>query len=295
MHRIHRTIQWLDGRLSTAIRLKEAAYEAGMSLYHYQHLFKEITGISPGEYLRLSRLQGAAKALIGTSRRIIDIALDYGYESSEAFHHAFKKEYGMGPREFRLSQTEWVLNPLLPQENALRQLSEIPGFRKAEHVIRRSFRIAGGGVIAPRQQKGPERLESSFVKNWLGSTGWKALLSTYSQAASVWLTGTNIPSQPALYRYSLGLSLAEDEVPEDLPLSSQQIPSALYLKIELYTDQPGQERAWNQLYNLGEVTPGCQIDYTRNNFCESPIDWDHKSQAKLHLYVPIEENKPSLS
>lgn len=53
------------------------------------------------EYLRLYRLLRASVLLHETDRKIIDVALDCGYESVSTFYCDFKRHFGMQPKVFR--------------------------------------------------------------------------------------------------------------------------------------------------------------------------------------------------
>lgn len=53
-------------------------------------MFKEVTGQAIGSYIRSRRLSRAAVALRLTSRPILDIALQYRFDSQQTFTRAFK-------------------------------------------------------------------------------------------------------------------------------------------------------------------------------------------------------------
>lgn len=53
------------------------------------------------EYAKLRRLAQASDNLTKNKRRIIDVALDYGFQSHETFTRAFKEAYGMTPEDYR--------------------------------------------------------------------------------------------------------------------------------------------------------------------------------------------------
>ncbi len=60
-----------------------------------------MTGISLSEYIRRRRLTKAAFDIQTNNDKIIDIALKYGYDSSDAFTRAFKKLHGITPNAAR--------------------------------------------------------------------------------------------------------------------------------------------------------------------------------------------------
>lgn len=73
------------------ITLKQLANEVGYSPWHTAKIFKEITGKAPFEYIRGIRLSQAALTL-RDNHKIIDVALDFVFDSHEGFTRAFFKE-----------------------------------------------------------------------------------------------------------------------------------------------------------------------------------------------------------
>lgn len=73
----------------------------GYSEYYCSAKFHEFTGVTFKEYVLKRKLALAAKSLLETNDKIIDVALAYGFASHEAFSRAFAKEYGYSPRSFR--------------------------------------------------------------------------------------------------------------------------------------------------------------------------------------------------
>lgn len=93
--------KWIEEHLGRVIRLEELAAYSGYSLWHMQKIFKEVTGISLGKYIRQRRLAGAVNLLRNSSQSIFDIALDFGFGSQSHFTYMFRKEYGITPFDFR--------------------------------------------------------------------------------------------------------------------------------------------------------------------------------------------------
>lgn len=96
-----RSLDVIEQHLREPIALHALARRAGFSLWHFHRIFAEHTGESLGSYLRKRRLTAAAGDLARTRRSILDIALDYQFESHEAFTRAFKATFDSSPHEFR--------------------------------------------------------------------------------------------------------------------------------------------------------------------------------------------------
>lgn len=80
----------------------------GYSPYHFSRLFRETMGITAMEYVKQQRLYGAAEEIL-KGRRILDTALDYGYETHSGFTRAFRSQFGYSPALLRA----WVVRERL--------------------------------------------------------------------------------------------------------------------------------------------------------------------------------------
>ena len=97
---------WLESHLDQPLSLDNVALKAGYSKWHLQRMFKDVTGHAIGAYIRARRLSKAAVALRLTSRPILDIALQYRFDSQQTLTRAFKKQFNQTPAWYRRS-SEW--------------------------------------------------------------------------------------------------------------------------------------------------------------------------------------------
>ena len=88
-------------RTDEAVSLSLLAGKTGCSGSHLSRKFHEVSGMLFREYVHLRKLAFALKELRDTDRGILDIALDYGFSSHEAFTRAFRDTYGVAPAEYR--------------------------------------------------------------------------------------------------------------------------------------------------------------------------------------------------
>lgn len=82
----------------------EIAAHVGLSRSAFAKRFTEMLGVPPMRYLAERRLQQATTDLRETQDTIASIALRCGYESEQAFSHAFRREFGKPPAAWRTSQ-----------------------------------------------------------------------------------------------------------------------------------------------------------------------------------------------
>lgn len=99
-------LSWLEGNLDQPLSLDNVAAKAGYSKWHLQRMFKDVTGEAIGAYIRARRLGKSAVALRLTARPILDIALQYRFDSQQTFTRAFKKQFAQTPALYRRSP-EW--------------------------------------------------------------------------------------------------------------------------------------------------------------------------------------------
>ena len=83
------------------VSLSKISSMFGFSIFHFSKKFKEISGMQFREYLGLRKLALALKDVRDSNKGFLDIALDYGFSSHEAFSRSFKKSYGITPKDFR--------------------------------------------------------------------------------------------------------------------------------------------------------------------------------------------------
>lgn len=98
---IQRSVDYIDSHLMEPLDLEAIARQSGYSLSHFYKVFPAVTGFSIKEFVRNKRLAAAARRLVFTRHRVLDIALDCGFESQEVFTRAFSALYGLTPGEFR--------------------------------------------------------------------------------------------------------------------------------------------------------------------------------------------------
>ena len=63
--------------------------------------FKQVTGITPIEYLQQTRIEAAKKLLEQTSQQMMEVILNSGYNDPKSFRKVFRKTVGMTPSEYR--------------------------------------------------------------------------------------------------------------------------------------------------------------------------------------------------
>ncbi|KAA8674509.1 helix-turn-helix transcriptional regulator [Clostridium sp. HV4-5-A1G] len=105
---IRKSIEYINDNLDKKMRLEDIAGKVFLSKFHFHRVFHAATGESVAQYIRRRRLEEAAKELVNTDSKIVDIALKYQFSSQESFTRAFKKLYGTPPRKFRKNSNNGI-------------------------------------------------------------------------------------------------------------------------------------------------------------------------------------------
>lgn len=105
---LEKAIEYIEAHLNENIGLSDVSRETGYSYYHMTRLFASVLGESVGHYINRRRLYNASEKLIYSDQRIIDIALDCGFKSPEAFSRAFKTAFGCSPAGYRKAGLDLV-------------------------------------------------------------------------------------------------------------------------------------------------------------------------------------------
>ncbi|MCR3906155.1 MAG: AraC family transcriptional regulator [Tenericutes bacterium] len=102
LNAIQKIQDYIENHLNDEITLKTLSRVAGYSPSHTERLFKELTDQNLFDYIRLLRLTDAAKTMREKkSLKIIDVSLNYLFDSHEGFTRAFSKEFGVSPKKYQ--------------------------------------------------------------------------------------------------------------------------------------------------------------------------------------------------
>lgn len=99
---MQRVLEVINEHISDSnLNVETLAEAIGISRGHLHRKIKEITGSSPGEYIRAIRLNQAAQLLKGDKKNIAQIAYSVGYSNPSVFSTAFKQFFGMSAKEYQ--------------------------------------------------------------------------------------------------------------------------------------------------------------------------------------------------
>lgn len=96
---IAKAIAYMSSRLDQTITIEDTAAQVGMSRAVFHRKFKDATSMSPIQFVKAMRLNGAAMK-IAAGVTVSEAALGVGYASASQFGREFKRMYGQSPKQW---------------------------------------------------------------------------------------------------------------------------------------------------------------------------------------------------
>ena len=102
--KIFKIQQFIDQHFYEDIKIDALSKEFFISNFYLSHKFKELTGLSPKQYLMSVRLKQASLMLLNTDLPVSQIAEKAGFSNHSNFIKSFKSVYQLLPKDFRLNK-----------------------------------------------------------------------------------------------------------------------------------------------------------------------------------------------
>lgn len=228
---VQRMQAYIQDHLTEKITMAQLAHVAGYSPWHASTMFAKATGQSPFAYIRSRRLSEAAMSLRDEGGRVLDVALDFVFDSQEGFTRAFSRQFGMPPGRY------------------VREQPPIPLYRP--YFVHDSYRGLQGGrkmseatlkpVFIQVMERPARKLLLYRAKNaqdyfgYVGETGcdvvWGVLTSVKEalyEPVGMWLTDDLMRPGTSRYVHALELPLSYDKpLPPGYELI--ELPAATYM------------------------------------------------------------------
>lgn len=98
--------EYINQNYSSSLSLDSLSASAGYSKSHFSYLFKAVTGKTYVEYLNEVRVSQAKRLLSETSKSILEISNEAGYNSLANFNKHFKQITGLTPSQYRKNNSK---------------------------------------------------------------------------------------------------------------------------------------------------------------------------------------------
>ena len=239
----------------------------------FQRSFVQITGVTLSEYIRRRRLTSAAYEIQNTDKRILDIALQYGYESADAFGVAFKRMHGFAPNMVRKTDTQLKFYSRLHFTLTIKGVDEMD----CRTIEKDSFNVVGVRHTTP-----------------YGGGTWAIVKSDGSIEKMQEIAGEGFISMGLCFGfgddgsndYMCGFEYGGNEIHS---FDKYTFPKSTWLVFEAKgaNSEGVLGNTWNRIY--GEFLP--QSEYKQRDLptIERYIEWDEKAdKCKVEIMIPIE-------
>jgi AraC family transcriptional regulator len=283
---IRKSVEYIEQNLCEKLSLESLAAYHAYSPYHFYRIFLHLTGISVMEYIRKRRLSEAADLLLQTDIKITDIAMQFQYQSHEAFTRAFKQFFGQNPGDYRKNGIYLKKFERLGEHEltALEFKGEIDHL-KIRIVKKDAFKVIGYELDTALSQKTipqfwNEYLENDYpctIPNW-SSKEWIDLGICHSWKAD------------GSFKYLLGMEVTSFE---NAPTNSvcREFPSLTYAVFttpivprDVFVSSIG--KSWEYIFKEWlpksgyEIAEGPQFELYDER-CQAHID------SQIDIYIPI--------
>ncbi len=140
--RIGLVLDYIEENIEKPLSLDDISSSAGISKYHMNRVFKAMTDKPLMEYVRNRKLSRSVVDLFDTSRRIIDIAFEYGFAYEQSYIRSFRRAFGLSPDRFRRARPEVGITDKLDLSR-LRPVGDDGMLLEPRILIRPAFLIVG--------------------------------------------------------------------------------------------------------------------------------------------------------
>lgn len=157
---IAKSIEFIEENIKSELTPELIASEYGYSTFHFCRIFNMCQGITLMEYVKKRRLSLSATKLFD-GNRIIDTALEYGFDTHNGFSKAFKKEYGFSPTQYIKRMEGYYCNK--------ESIYKIGGYIMNPVIVNKpAFKVAGYGIKTNISNGNFTKDIASFWSNYNG-------------------------------------------------------------------------------------------------------------------------------
>lgn len=140
---IEKALLYIEENLKNRICLEDIADSANFSQWYFHRLFRVLTGYCVNDYLRKRRLCEASHELLYSSKPIRQIALEYQFDSQEAFTRSFSCIAGISPGRFRKQIAPTLRFPAISLDSTFKHLRKGAQMMNPRIEQKPSFTVVG--------------------------------------------------------------------------------------------------------------------------------------------------------
>lgn len=278
----HRSIDFIEEHITEPLDIAAIARQMNISAFYYQKIFTMICGFPVGEYIRSRRLSLAGSELARTRKKVIDIALKYGYDTPEGFTRAFTKFHGVSPSAARSGA------PL----RSFARLSVTIIMKGGSIMNYKVVKKQAFKVVEKRTTQSVSENENSVPRFWdrAHADGTvKKLLELSSDTENIFgICYANPHKEEATFDYSIAAAVDDGaDIPDGF--TTYVIPERTWVVFECVGAMPDAiQQLWHRIctefFPSSEYEPTYEMDieaYKGGDMCSS----DYRSE----IWVPVRE------
>lgn len=278
---MQRAIDYMEEHMLEKISYEDAARQVYLSCYHFHRLFSMLTGITPNEYLRNRRLSMAGQELTLSGKKVIDIALKYGYESPESFAKAFSRFHGVTPNAARRPGMQ------LQSFNRLVIKIKLEGGTAMEYKIaEKNGLMLLATVRAFKNESIAEEKNTEISDFWTqcDKDGTFDLLRQRAKHPDLYGVCAPISKESGYFDYGIGMEYGGGDVPAGYRL--WEVKPTLWAVFPCVgTDPSCIAVTWDRIFK--EFLPGS--DYNMLDDADFELySQDHPSGCFCEIWIPVE-------
>jgi AraC family transcriptional regulator len=219
--RICQVLDYIDIHLNEDLSIDKLAEIACISKFHFHRQFSAILAMNVASYIQKLRMRRASYQLAFRKKsKIIDIALDNGYESAEAFSRAFKRLSKQSPSQFRREPDHF---PWHENNNPLNMLRKFR-MQKINNDLEVTIKEIATIQIAVLEHRGAPELLGHSIRKFISWRKENKLPPSKSRTFNlVYDDPTTVPSEE--YRFDLCAAIKEEVQTNDDGVITKSIPS----------------------------------------------------------------------
>lgn len=142
LNRLNNCIDYIEDNINGTIEMDVLCKKSCLSRLYFYRMFEAASGISYANYIKNRKMTLAVSSL-KKGRKVIDVAMDYGYSTSESFSRAFKDFHGISPSYVKNS------SQIFASYSKLVFQIKIVGDKKMNYKIveKEEFKVMGHSII----------------------------------------------------------------------------------------------------------------------------------------------------
>ena len=237
---VQRMQDYIEANLDNNITTADLASVSRYSPWYSYRLFVDLLHMTPAVYIRRLRLSKSALRLRDEKVKIIDVALDSGFESVDGYQRAFYKEFGCNPYEYSIRPTPIYL--FKPYGIKYANRKENKDMSEMKSVFVQVIEKPERKVIIKR---GKEATEYFKYCEEVGCDVWGLLCSMKSicgEPVCLWLPSQHI--LPGTSEYVQGVEVSTDysgQIPDGFDVV--ELPKCKYL---MFQGEPFEEENFEE-------------------------------------------------